>query len=653
MRRIKGFNPIQLLVVLVILMMTSILALQSSNVQNKLNKLNAASHDNVQWNLAQIEVELLVFLNALVTAQAQPDDAAHLESAKGRFDIFYSRVHSISKGGNFLTLKQHPSFATSMDVITLALDNATVLIDGDEATLRAGLGSLSEAMTALRGDARNLALVGVNIFANQADAQRAEFASLLKGTARTAFLLFIAMLVALYMMLHQRRLASMRARAARESRSRYISTIDASLDAIIVADADGKILEFNPAAEKIFGYSRARAVGADMSELIVPEAMREAHRAGMTRFRDKGERRVVGKGRVELTAIDASGREFPIEISIGTAETASDEPILISNIRDISKRKKIERELLDARDSAQAADQAKSRFLAVTSHEMRTPLNGVMGVLDLLSTTKLTDVQRDYLDTAVTSGEILQHHIDTVLDITRIEAGAIEIKPQRFDIDGLLEEVRQSYTITADKNWNTIELVVDDELDFVTLDRNRLRQILLNLVGNALKFTEYGLVRIRAGYNRSEDGKRILKFTVSDTGCGIAPENIKRIFDDFVTLDASYGRKTNGYGLGLSICRRITSAMNGDISVASTLNKGTTFTIQLPEANAVDMAPEEKNTYVISQETYDLDVLIVEDNETNRLIASAMLEQFGCRVTLAVDGEDGLKATASGSFDLV
>lgn len=653
MRRIKGFNPIQLLIVLVILMMTSILALQGSGVRAKLEELQAATHDNVQWNLAQIEVELLMFLNALVTAQATPEDAVTLDIAKRRFKIFFSHVQSINNDGNLAELNANPSFAESMDAITTALKNATALIDANPAVLRAELGTLSRDMTALRNDARNLAWVGVNSFANKSDAQRADFANLLEGTARTAFLLFIAMLVAIYMMLHQRRLATMRARAARESRSRYISTIDASLDAIIVADADGKILEFNPAAEKTFGYSRARAIGTDMSELIVPERMREAHRAGMKRFRENGESLIVGKGRVELNAIDASGREFPIEISIGTAASASDEAILIYNIRDISQRKKIEGELLDARDSAQAADRAKSRFLAVTSHEMRTPLNGVMGVLDLLSTTKLTRTQRDYLETAVTSGEILQHHIDTVLDITRIEAGAIELKPQRFNIHGLLQEVYQSYAITADKNWNTIELLVEDGLDYIVLDRNRLRQILLNLVGNALKFTEYGLVRIHAWCDTDQNGRRLFKLTVSDTGCGIAPENIDRIFDDFVTLDASYGRKTNGYGLGLSICRRISSAMGGEIAVFSTLKKGTVFTIQLPEANAVDMPHEEKSNEVISQDTYDLDVLIVEDNETNRLIASAMLEQFGCRVTLAVDGEDGLAAAASNSFDLV
>ncbi|CAN0602888.1 unnamed protein product, partial [Ectocarpus sp. 12 AP-2014] len=207
------------------------------------------------------------------------------------------------------------------------------------------------------------------------------------------------------------------------STARLGSTVEASLDAIVTANEAGEIVEFNTSAESIFGWSRDEILGQTMDTTIIPHHHRAAHAAGMDRYLATHDPHVLDAGRVELSALRKSGEEFPVELNITSVQSATGE-LFIAYLRDISVRKINEQKLIDARDKAEAMDRAKSQFLAVMSHEMRTPLNGILGVLDLMRQTKLTKKQDHYARVASASGEILLEHVNEALDITRIELGS-------------------------------------------------------------------------------------------------------------------------------------------------------------------------------------------------------------------------------------
>lgn len=639
-----------------VLLICVVLGVLGSQLARELTFLRAAPNDNIQWTLAQVEVELLTLLNAVRVAGAAPGpEEALLSQVRTRFDIFYSRAATISNSPVFSELAADEAVSVPLQRLIGDLKDAVPLIDESDERLAEGLSDLILTFEQLRPTVRRLSLEGVREFADLSDNRRRKFAQLLFQTAGAGAFLIVALFAALAILFNQRRIADERLHEIRKNDDRYANTVNASLDAIIVANGAGTILDFNPAAETVFGYSRARAIGSDMADLIVPEELRDAHKRGMRRYAETGERRLVGSGRFEMDAKRSTGATFPVEMTIGVSEGIDGKPIFISYVRDIADRKRIETELRNARDQALAADTAKSQFLAVMSHEMRTPLNGVMAVLDLLEGSRLDSPQRGYVETAIASGEILQHQIDEILDLARIEAGAIDLRPTLFDIDELLSEVRRSHEVTASKRRNRIVQSVDLVERKVWLDRNRLRQVLLNLVGNAVKFTENGEIAINAADQEDDTGRRTITFSVVDTGIGIGEDYLESIFDDFVTLDTSYRRQAEGFGLGLAICRRITHAMDGTISVDSTPGVGSSFTLCIPESQSrpvsADSGTEPAQRLKLTGE--GMSVLLVEDNETNRFVAKAMLEDEGCSVSEAADGLEGVEKAEAEAFDLI
>ena len=397
----SGNGPVrQLLLALTAGVLATVLTMMGMQVMAELSKLRAASSDNVQWSMAQLQVELLMLEET--THHAVREDGASLDDVRRRFDIFYSRVATLERGQVFELLKQDRQVQSGLRQLRDVLDASVSLVDASDEIMRAALPQLEERFEDLLPTARQLAFDGVRIFAEAADEDRREFSWMLFRTAIFALVLIVVLIVAMLVLIRQSRATRRQAEQIRTSNRRYASTINASLDAIIVADDHGRILDFNPAAETTFGYSRNTALGALMHELIIPPKLRDAHLAGMRRYLDTGETRVLDGDRVEVAAMRAGGEEFPAELSLGVTH-GSQGPVFIAYIRDISTRVQTQAELTQARDEALAAARAKSEFLAVMSHEMRTPLNGVMGVLDLLGATGLTSRQRRFVDTATTS----------------------------------------------------------------------------------------------------------------------------------------------------------------------------------------------------------------------------------------------------------
>lgn len=639
---------------LFLLAVTIVLCVLAAQLMQELARLKSTSTDNVQWQMAQTQVELLTLTAAINQASLAAPSPGALKDVRQRFDIFYSRIETLRSGSVFNDVTATPDIRPTLQAIGDTLDETIPVIDGPDDALQAALPQLFETYSNLRQEVRAIALAGVRILAHQSDRDREAFARLLVQTGLVATGVLTAMFIALFLFVWQVRIARLRSDEIQTQNRLYRSAVNASLDAIIVSDETGKILDFNAAAENLFGYKRENVIGIAAEKLIIPPEDRAFHRQRRQQFLEEtnsGEIQI--SGRLEIDAMRANGENFPAEVSVGIARGTAGR-LIVTYMRDIAEMKQAQNALTRARDDAVATAKAKSDFLAVMSHEMRTPLNGVMGLLDMLDETRLTRKQRDYVQTAINSGEILQRHIDDVLDITRIEAGVKKPKPTNFPVAPLLTELQKMNDPAAKARGNVIEVEVAEGVDRFEQDRNGLRQVLINLVGNAVKFTENGTILIRA---EPIDGGDRLQFSVSDTGIGIDPKDAGRIFDDFVMLDPSYQRTAPGSGLGLGISKRIVDMMGGTISLTSTPGKGSRFVVSLPPLHAPETAqpgeresPPAETTAVTET---GLKVLLVEDNETNRFVAREMLSRYGCEVTEAHDGREGVEKAEAACFDVI
>jgi PAS domain S-box-containing protein len=450
-------------------------------------------------------------------------------------------------------------------------------------------------------------------------------------------------------------------RRLRESEARMRLIVDTSLDGVISMDGAGVVTLWSPQAASIFGWSAEEAVGRLLNALIVPERLRDAHRAGMARYLATGERRVLGK-RIEVPALHKDGHEFPIELAIevadgGLAAAAGGDPsrlVFSAFVRDITLRRQAEADLRKAKDDAEAASRARAEFLAMMSHELRTPLHGVIGMLDLLRDTPLAEEQRRQLDVARRSARSLVAITNDILDFSKIAAGRLVIEPHPFDLGRLVEEVAATFRPQADASGVAVRVAwPEGRLSGVLGDSVRVGQILTNLVGNAVKFTPSGHVGITV--RRETDAgapSPVVVCEVEDTGVGIPEGKREVIFDAFAQADASTTRRFGGTGLGLPISARLAEAMAGSLTLASSSERGSRFRLELPLPPA-ELTDDQAAGEAGAPSAVPARVLLVEDHVVNQEIASAMLGALGCKVTVAADGVQALEAIAREPFDIV
>lgn len=654
------------LTAVIVLLFIAIILLLVLDVRKQLENLSFATSDNVQWFLSQSETEALALeLAAQRAVHAQDPDIANLQL---RFDIFYSRIDTLRSSPAFEPLQNSPRVQAEMAELEQFLADWVPTIDAADDRFENALPEFAEQTTAIRNATRNVALAGIGIFSEIRDAQRRSISQTLMRIAIMTIALVTVLIIVVLAMFRLAQIREQDAQTNLEISERMEAIIATALDAVVVTDRDGRIVEYNGAAEDMFGHPRDAALGENIVDLIIPTDTRQSHREGLARYHRDGminlpivsNPRAAGTGIVQIQAQDSEGRVFPVDITLARTHSREGE-IFVSFIRDISTRVRAEEAMRDARDRAIAGEKQKADLLAVMSHEMRTPLNGMLGTLDLFQPDELSEEHQHYLDVMRKSGQILLNHVNDVLDVSRLDAGKMTMQRKRFDLIDLLNEIIEGQAGRARERGNTLILPpMRPELHEAYSDPDRLRQILLNLVGNAIKFTKDGEIIIEV---ECHDGLSDVEIRVIDTGLGISHENLDRIFGDFVTIDSSYGRSNHGTGLGLGISQRLIAALDGDMGAESELGDGSVFWLRLSLAPPAqqEQAPTRSPSKPAADAGDDaeaaalppMSVLLVEDNPTNRMVARSLLERDGHSVVEAVDGAEGVEKANSGHFDMI
>ena len=623
------------------------LGLLGMRLQRDVDALYTVDTNGMIWTVFQIETEFANLEKTLAISQglAEPDSP----NVRLRADIALSRVTLLQSVRSRSFWQENAEAADLLDALDDYSDAAASIIDRPESLTHADIGALFTLTDEIQPQVRRLAVLGVALGARASEARRDVYVRLLQRTALVAIALVGGLTVTLLYL--DRLLANARRRDAElwTTARKLASTVASSLDGIVIANEDGDIVDYNAAAGEIFGWTREEILGRSMSRTLIAPDQREERAAEMAQFLATRDPRVVNASRVEMLAVRKSGAVFPIEINVTCAEQDRGN-LFIAYVRDISERKISERKLIDARDRAERADRAKSQFLTIMSHEMRTPLNGILGVLDLLKTTRLDPRQERFVEVAGASGHILLEHVNDAIDITRIETDSMALTPQTFSLADLVCQVTEVLSPLAAEKGLTLETDIDPAMtrDF-TADSGRIGQILTNLIGNAIKFTETGGIAVTVSGIHGPNGTEVM-LSVADTGPGIAPDRLDEIFEDFVVVAPSGGRQSRGDGLGLAISRKIARLMEGDLVAESTLGEGSVFTLTLPLQHESDPS---RATAPGAPRLTTKHVLIVEDNAINRSVLKEMLRGFGHAVSEAENGTEGVHAAERQSFDLI
>ena len=440
------------------------------------------------------------------------------------------------------------------------------------------------------------------------------------------------------------------AKILKKKEKEYQQIVESANDAIYRSDQNGKFNYANPLLEEITGYSNKELMSMHLTELVAEE-----HKSKIEEFYRTQSLNLEANTYKEFIIKSKTGKKIwlgqNVQAIIKNGHVAS----FTGVARDITEIKEIQSELVNAKEVAEDSARSKEMFLANMSHEIRTPMNAIIGMTNLLTESDLTKKQHEYLNAIQTSGDNLLVIINDILDISKIESGKLEMEKIDFDFKELLQNTKKSIELKAEEKDLIFSLNIQDEIPNILIsDPVRLNQILINLLGNSIKFTNSGSIELKCSLLSEKDNSIEMKIEVIDTGVGIDAEKLDKIFESFSQEDQSTTRKFGGTGLGLSISRQLVELLGGELKVKSQYGKGSNFffTLNIPIGTKVI----KKTRIVIDTETNPLrnkNVLLVEDNEINRFLATTVLAKWDINVDIAEDGQIAVEKVKENNYDVI
>jgi PAS domain S-box-containing protein len=443
-----------------------------------------------------------------------------------------------------------------------------------------------------------------------------------------------------------------KAKKSAEAAEKRISSIVANLaDALIIIDTAGVVEQFSSSAEKMFGYRASEVLGNNV-KMLMPSPYEENHDQYLAKYRNANASPIVGENR-EIIAQRKDGEIFHAELAVSETEI-NGRKIFIGLIKDITERKQAEEELAQAKKAAEEANKAKSSFLANMSHELRTPMNAIIGYSEMLAEDAEDDGYEDMipdLEKITSAGKHLLALINDVLDLSKIEAGRVDLHLEDFEVPKVLNEVISTAQPLFEKNSNQVEMHIDTHVGEMHADVTKVKQVLFNLLSNAAKFTHEGKISVNASVAQREERDWLL-VSVTDTGIGIPEDKLAHVFEEFSQADSSTTRDYGGTGLGLPLSRRFCQMMGGDITLRSEAGVGSTFTMEVPLL--VELAREDDEVETSESTSSQADVtilqekqrpiLVIDDDPQARDLLKRTLEKDGYTIILAGSGQEGVEA---------
>ncbi len=448
----------------------------------------------------------------------------------------------------------------------------------------------------------------------------------------------------------------------RETHQRISAVLESAVDAIITIDERGIIESANQATEKLFGYAIDEIIGQNVS-MLMPEPYQSEHDGYLRRYKETGQKHIIGIGR-EVVGRRKDGTNFPMQLAVSEVELG-DHRLFTGIVRDITEQKNAQaqlaaqaadleaknEELIGLKEQAEEANVAKSQFLANMSHELRTPMNAIIGYSELLME-ELEDVdQMEFvpdLKKIQGAGKHLLSLINDILDLSKIEAGKMEVFAEDFEIKTFLDEVVSTAQPLMDTKGNTLVVESGENLGQAHSDRTKIRQVLFNLLSNAAKFTEKGQITLKTRRFDAE-GRDLLEMIVIDSGIGMTPEQLTKIFEAFSQAEASTTRKFGGTGLGLTITKTFCEMLGGELTVESELGVGSSFIVRIPArfdpgSNAAETTSQQPtNAVTVDKSRPRPEILVVDDDPNARELMQRFLDKEGYETVKASSGAEALE----------
>lgn len=636
-------------------------------VSNRLERLRTMQFDNSTWVVAQLEVDMLKLqrdllresLPGLPPTGAQGETDSEEITVADRIAVLYSRLRVVDSYDMLQEALRTEPLATRWARVRAAVSAALDLTETAGPDPDRQRGALLDLIMPLQEDVRAITVTLLEVTVTESSKSRADIERLMGLLLRGAVALMVLLLVIGLVLLRIDLGLRTQARALRRANSNLSRTIESALEGMVVFDQTGRIQAFNRAAETIFGRTSAEVIGREFTDVIVPLRLRQWMRDALAEYLRTGQGTLVNRGRMNLTAMREDGSEFPVEAAMVAAQSAEGRQFFINFVRDVTDQQQLERNLRRARDEAERNARLRSRFLAVLSHDMRTPLTGMIAALDLLAETRMTKRQARLAEVARGCSHAALEQVEDVLELLRLNEKSRPEAPTDFDPVAVVRDLCDQISPLAQQRGNTVEVAFDGEdPGWVRAMRRSFSLAVRNILSNAVKFTTDGTVRVTLTLiGAGED--LALRVAIADEGIGISPEQQGQIFEDFVTFDPREGEDrptgfSRGTGLGLGFVRRAVETMKGTLELDSTPGKGSTFRFTIPvKRGTAPVAARAPAPALPAAAGARLHVLLADDNEANRFTLTEMVRHLGHQAVAVADGRAARDAARDEAFDLV